>query len=185
MDEENNYYSIISENITDKEISNTKYKLVVATFNKKIFGANGTLHLGKPSNNTPKYNISAVLKSIANIAIAKINKKAISKAQIIKLRSESTIFCQIPEETKPLDCANPGCLFELTNDPCELKNLIFEKPHIAEKLWRRMNSYWKVLMPQIKRNQTDPIMNPVLYNDTYCTYLENGLCGRTYKLWTI
>lgn len=185
MDEKNNYYSIISEDITDKEQSNVKYKLLVGSFTKVHFGRSGTLHLGKPSENSPQYNISAVLQSTVNIAIGKINNKTLNKVQIIELRSQSTTSCLIPPDIKTMDCANPGCLFDLTNDPCELKNLIFEKPDIAEKLRTRMNSYWKVLMPQGVRNKTDPIMNPALYNGTYCTYLENGLCGRTYKLWSI
>lgn len=185
MDEKNNYYSIISEDITDKERPNVKYKLILATFNKVYFGQKGTFHLGKPSENSPEYNISAVLQSTVNIALKKTNRKTLDKAQIIELRSQSTTSCQIPPEKKPLDCRNPGCLFDLTKDPCELNNLIFEKPDIAEKLRMRMNSYWRVLMPQQVRNKTDPIMNPALYNSTYCTYLENGLCGRTYKLWSI
>lgn len=201
MDDSLNQYSIISEE------NNTTYKLIIGNqdiscnsiknlvyilqflgnFSRVFLGENATAHFPDPSldEETPPYNHSAVLKSLTNIAIGQLKETALTETTIAKLQKESTLRCDLPKRSTPLTCIKPKCLFDLKNDPCEVKNIIENQQGIAKNLKTKLDEYWKVLMPELPREDMDPLMNPVLYNGTYCTFLENWWCTRTKKIWTL
>ncbi|XP_064214439.1 arylsulfatase B isoform X2 [Tribolium castaneum] len=86
-------------------------------------------------------------------------------------------WCRAPDQTPILNCTK-GCLFDLDKDPCETTNIIESEPEIANQLYEKIAQFWKELVPQ-RNKDTDPKSDPIFYNNTWCTWLEDASCHKT------
>ncbi|XP_044260600.1 arylsulfatase B-like [Tribolium madens] len=94
--------------------------------------------------------------------------------------NETTVdlsWCRTPNQTPILNCTG-GCLFDLDKDPCETTNIIDSEPEIAKQLYEKIEKFWKELVPQ-RNKDTDPKSDPIFYNNTWCTWLEDAWCYKT------
>lgn len=106
-----------------------------------------------------------------NIAINSLNNTdALNATVILKNRHElDNNYCSESEKTSIL-CTG-FCLFDLYNDPCENQDLAREKPEIVEIMIKKLERYWNEMIPQ-QTAAIDLNSNPVYYNNTWYTWLE-------------
>ncbi|XP_022829572.1 arylsulfatase B [Spodoptera litura] len=86
-----------------------------------------------PTGRDGEYNVDLLYKSYAGVAINNITTLP-NKERIMSIRDASTIKCN---SAKPINECKPlkaPCLFDIQEDPCELKNLADEKPDILQAL---------------------------------------------------
>lgn len=74
-----------------------------------------------PDANKHHYNVSMVLNSTTSKMLSKLNK-TVSVKLITSLRKEARIDCG-KIETIPCKPLEASCLFDIEEDPCELRNL--------------------------------------------------------------
>lgn len=174
IDEVNNFWGLVA--------GNGRYKLLNFS-TREILGNKASTHIGESgrSNISPSYNISKILLSTTNQEISQLLGTTLTKDQILRLRNDADLAkCKRPENSQPLNCTNPLCLFDLDNDPCESKNLADENTNVVRQMTQRIEfHYRKKLVPQPPRQLYDPNSNPELYNYTYCTWLEPQNCPRS------
>ncbi|XP_017765619.1 PREDICTED: arylsulfatase B-like, partial [Eufriesea mexicana] len=76
------------------------------------------------SDSYPKYNASNTLHSLAGTAIANMLNFTLNPEQVIKLREQARIVCNVTMYPK---CLNK-CLFDIYSDPCETTDLSSKHP---------------------------------------------------------
>lgn len=102
------------------------------------------------------------------------NKLALNETFIKEIRSSLNIekFNETITNRTIIDCNN-WCLFDIFEDPCETTNIITEKPTIALELKTKLMELYGEIVPQ-KSFIKDPNANPILYNNTWFTWLESN-----------
>ncbi|XP_018576345.1 arylsulfatase B [Anoplophora glabripennis] len=98
-----------------------------------------------PSGRNYNYNISSLQASPAGVALKSLGKLA-SPKQIEQLRLQADVKCStLPSvECKPLQSP---CLFNILQDPCEIRNLAQEYPQILTNLENILTEYNKTAIP--------------------------------------
>lgn len=124
----------------------------------------------------PPYNLTAIFTSDVNSAVKNSLKISLTETQIKKLRSKTDLaWCR--NDDPVISCID-GCLFDLKNDPCETNNIINRYPKIAEILFKQIDKFYTEMIPQ-KIPVVDLRANPLNYNGTWCTWLDDELCVKT------
>lgn len=66
------------------------------------------------------------------------------------------------------------CLFDVKKDPCEMRNIIEQKPAIAKKLKSALNNYKVVKPVNFLSLSMDVFANPSLYNNIWIPWQDSG-----------
>ncbi|KAI4454939.1 arylsulfatase [Holotrichia oblita] len=147
-----------------------RYKYINGTiYNNTYDGYHGAIGRGKEN---PKYNISAVLQSHANVALAHLSFHRLTADGIVKTRKY--LQSRDCRQLLPTNLNCSPCLFDLWMDPCETKNIALEQPTILTNSIRRIDQFWKHLVPQ-QNKAVDPESNPVHYGNVWTTWLDTYL----------
>lgn len=147
---------------------------LVGTFNSgdddRYFGSSGR------GLEIPPYNVTSILDSYTNLALQTLNPRSITKETIAQLRAEADVsWCRTSDID--INCAK-GCLFDMHEDPCETTNIIELKDGVTKKLRERIEELSVGVVSQ-PRLAFDPKSDPVNYNNTWCTWLDDELCTKT------
>ncbi|XP_066257386.1 arylsulfatase J [Euwallacea similis] len=120
-----------------------------------------------PSGRDNTYNVSLIQESPAGRALKGIN--SLANAKIIKtLRAEATVICGDVEKIK----CNPvkaACLFNVTEDPCEYKNIADRFPDIVKELQSVLQKYNATAVPP-RNLPLDPRGNPKYWNYVFTNF---------------
>ncbi|KAF7285905.1 arylsulfatase B-like isoform X2 [Rhynchophorus ferrugineus] len=169
IDELEGYSAIISKG--------GRYKFLNGSYQAGIYdgaygetGRNGTV---------PPYNIQGIIRSPVNEAIKSLSKQQpLTPSRIIQIRQQLDIsHCNGKTRTRDSPCLRE-CLFDLWEDPCETENLNTTLPYVVKLLKQRLNSYINELVPE-RMYPVDLSSNPRFYNNTWCTWLDDGQCYKT------
>lgn len=105
-----------------------------------------------------------------------IGHQGITIPEINELRRITKITCKNiakPSIDSPFYCnatVSP-CLFDLSNDPCEMRNLAHERPHILARLQEKVDFYGKIA--KWPRNQPrDPRADPGHYGGIWTWWYD-------------
>lgn len=162
---------------------------------------NGTTYDGKydewlssKSNSSEENNIfgenyaQAVLSSDAGQALFKysfsniesegneIGYRGMTITEINELRRSSEITCngfERPAKDSPYYCnatVSP-CLFDLSTDPCEMRNLANERPDILAKLQDRVNYFGKIAK-EPRNKPSDPRSDPANFGGIWTWWYD-------------
>ena len=184
IDEVKNTSTIIGNNGRHKliqgEYDNMQYvwlKWDLGTFGHdyfdKYFGSSDHQTPG-----TPPYNHENVLESVTNQAITSVVDGTTTREKIDELRSQTDLsWCRDFNKTFDFKCTD-GCLFDLIDDPCETTNILEKEVEIREELKRKLEKYRLVLVPQ-RNKDFDLSSDPIFYNNTWCTWLDDDWCFKT------
>lgn len=135
-------------------------------YNNTYDGYHGAIGRGKEN---PKYNISAVLQSDVNVALAHLSFNRLTVDGIAKRRKH--LQSRDCRQFLPINLDCYPCLFDLWMDPCETRNIARDQPTILVNLMRRIDEFWKNLVPQ-QNKPVDPRSNPANYENVWTTWLD-------------
>lgn len=151
-----------------------RYKLMQGTYNHGVYDG----HYGDSGRDIfdPDYNAFEVLNSDVNKAIlaATNNEAPLTEAEILSIRSQFEIKPKSLQSTF-LGCSYMNdnyCLFDLENDPRELKDVKAGKPVEFELLRKALDKLKMELVPQTNNKTIDPASNPAHCNNTWFTWGE-------------
>ncbi|XP_039310041.1 arylsulfatase B [Solenopsis invicta] len=140
-----------------------------------------------PNENRPPYNPEKVLHSKAGIAIAhtiqrisgwkrldqihvnvkRSEKSILTSDKILQLRQQAEVYCNVSEQEKiSCDPLISPCLFNIKDDPCEMINIIEQKPLVAASLKKAALKYRITMIPP-SNIKVDPRANPKYWNNTW------------------
>lgn len=126
------------------------------------------------------YNISAVLCSRAGRAFGHLAASlpygidgSVRPEEMLLLRHQSTVRCNPapagPRTRSPCP-AGEACLFDLLSDPCETNNVAKKQVTISDQLFKALQYYRRLLVPQSNR-PFDPAANPARFNNTWSSWI--------------
>ncbi|KAJ3648882.1 hypothetical protein Zmor_020651 [Zophobas morio] len=156
-----------------------RYKFLQGTYNSGSYDH----HYGDGGRGpeVPPFSVSTILESSTYEAIRGLVTAPLTNDKVKELRAQTDLsWCRNDNETYPMDCRK-GCLFNLDEDPCEITNIIETEKEIEGKLRGRLDDFKKVMVPQ-PEEVFDEASNPIFYNNTWCTWLDDDLCFKTPKL---
>ncbi|XP_028050457.1 uncharacterized protein LOC105832676 [Monomorium pharaonis] len=143
-----------------------------------------------PDENRPSYDPEKVLYSKAGIAFAEtikqISKQKVNQLQvditresiltsnkILQLRQQAEVHCNVTEQEKiPCDPMIFPCLFNIKDDPCEMINIIEQKPFVAASLEMTLLKYRLTMVPPSNK-EMDFQANPIHWNNTWTYWQES------------
>ncbi|XP_032690585.1 arylsulfatase B-like [Odontomachus brunneus] len=163
------YEAII--NVTDENVM-YKYVRGQAPLTSNWVGDSGR----NPSEKQPPYLPATVLDSKAGAAIATVttsnNKSALIAQDILRLRQEATVHCNVMKENKARNCTwSKPCLFDLKRDPCEKINIIEQEPNVAKNLQEALNKYRSKMLPPNNKFK-DWEASPFWWNRTWVCWQD-------------
>ncbi|XP_032687353.1 arylsulfatase B-like [Odontomachus brunneus] len=127
----------------------------------------------------PQYLPETVLYSKAGVAIAEVtagdNNAILTSQKILELRQEAKVYCNVTEAEK-IQCHawSTPCLFDLERDPCEMINIIEQKPSVAEGLQQALDRHKLTMVPPNNKFFIDPRANPHKWNNTWDCWLDHN-----------
>ncbi|XP_044255571.1 arylsulfatase J isoform X1 [Tribolium madens] len=121
-----------------------------------------------PSGRDYTYNVSLVVNSPTGVALKSINMSLVPE-EITKLLNSSRIDCSMDKEPIPCKPLEETCLFNVIQDPCELRNLAKENPKIVMNLEEALNKYNNTAIPP-GNLPLDPRGNPKYWNYTWTNF---------------
>lgn len=155
--------------------SDGRFKLTRGSYENGIYDK----HQGDSGRNPedPPYNISAILSSDVNTAFLKLSQTTspLTERDIIHIRSELDIeqFAEITNDTLTCKLQHGYCLFDLFNDPYEMKDIQNEHPEIFIKLKEALDNYAYEVVPQTNQAEDLPACDPKNCNDTWFSWGES------------
>lgn len=99
---------------------------------------------------------------------------ALNATRIAELQKKSEVLCD-PTISKNQVLCDPykgPCLFNLADDPCELRNVAETYPKIVEKLLSILHEYNSTALPPLKR-EIHPQSNPRKWGNVWTTFMDN------------
>ncbi|XP_029177436.1 arylsulfatase B-like [Nylanderia fulva] len=100
---------------------------------------------------TPYIYTDIVLKSVVSESIARhLGDPVTQPSTMIQLRSEATVNCKPNKNYSFLTCNVTECLFDINNDPCEMKNIAEQYSRISRELDQFLEQYGRIIKRQIK-----------------------------------
>ncbi|KAK6642048.1 hypothetical protein RUM44_013771 [Polyplax serrata] len=129
-----------------------------------------------PTGRNPsyRYNIGGVLGSLANRVFLTV-QKPLTPHDIRQIREAATVTCGnqklLSTEARFSNC-NPlkhPCLFNITNDPCEMDNIADSFPDILKVMEERLIE-WNKTAVQPAVVETDPRGNPRNWGNTWTNF---------------
>ena len=84
-----------------------------------------------------------------------------------------SIRCNSPYNTEVKGCVpwQKACLFDLTDDPCEMNNIADTRPEILEFLQQKMEVYNVTAVPPVVA-KADPLSNPDRWHGWFVPWLD-------------
>lgn len=65
-----------------------------------------------------------------------------------------------------------SCLYNIKEDPCEMKDISLENPEIISRLQAQLETEMKRLVPRIRTIFRDSMAAPKLHNNSWATWLS-------------
>ena len=118
------------------------------------------------STNSPPYDPIKVLQSLAGVALEKV-KSNMTVARILQLRKQATLNCSTSANNTPCDTARGSCLFDLSEDPCEMNDLSAEQPRHLQDLTELLKNYTATVVPQSEKRYNLVLANPARFNNVW------------------
>lgn len=115
--------------------------------------------------------IEAVISSPAHQALKRQN--TLDPTKIVELRKNSKIHCN--EKDNPFTFCEPQlapCLFNIIDDPCEMKNLATVYPQTMREMQERLYNIVKYSTPARRIQYKDPRSNPIYHKGTWSPWVE-------------
>lgn len=143
----------------------------------------------------PAYDANGVLQSKAGIAIAGVitarqvmesrrrrnidevdTKRSqinmLTAQELIDLRRKAVVKCNVDEEDMvKCDPFKAPCLFDISNDPCEMVNIAESRPQTLALLERMLLKHRFNTVPPANA-ELDEMANPALYNGTWTNWRD-------------
>ena len=123
-------------------------------------GRQGTYKINKIFN-------SEVAKSISGMRGIKIPPKPRLEA----LRQQANIHCEKPRRASLCKPLQQACLFNITADPCEFNNLVFNYPDVVRTMERTLEMYKATEVPRGNK-PIDPRADPKFYDYTWTNWWD-------------
>lgn len=122
-----------------------------------------------PDGRQGKYDIDLIRKSPAGVSLSKIKRSA-SREVIEDLREKAKFDCA-KNETKEIICKPlvTPCLFNVREDPCEMKNLAAVYPEILQALVKVLQDYNATAVPP-GNLPLDPRGDPKFWEYTWTNF---------------
>jgi hypothetical protein len=121
----------------------------------------------------PPYNPKAVLQSSAGMALATV-KPLVSAANILQLRKKATVTCSESVNNTPCNLVKGPCLFDLSDDPCEMKDLSAEHPKEMKELTELLSNYTATLVPQLNQPYDPVNADPARFNNVWSPWIDSS-----------
>ncbi|XP_012275486.1 arylsulfatase B [Orussus abietinus] len=130
------------------------------------------------NRDVPLYNTTRVLRSAVSRSItAHLGGPVTQPSAMITLRQKATVQCYANAthfiRHNSGSCNETECLFDIVNDPCEIRNIAKEYPRMVTQLDLFLEKYGNVLMKQAKL-PIDWMANPRGKNNTWEPWLNPG-----------
>ncbi|XP_029052715.2 arylsulfatase B-like isoform X1 [Osmia bicornis bicornis] len=126
---------------------------------------------------TPPYTDIVLKSSVSQSITYHLGGPVTQPSTMMQLRREATVQCR-PNMTYYhrhifTTCNVTECLFDIVNDPCEMKNVADAYPRIARDLDLYLEHYGHILIRQIKL-PVDWLADPRRRNNTWEPWIHSG-----------
>lgn len=118
------------------------------------------------SSKNPPYSPEAVLKSLAGVALARVNS-TLTVANIHQLRKQATVTCSTSADNTNCDTVRGSCLFDLSVDPCEMNDLSTKYPEHVQELTELLKNYNSTLERQLNQPLNPVRADPARFNNIW------------------
>lgn len=133
----------------------------------------------------PSYADTILKSSVSETITYHLGGPVTQPSMIVRLRQEATVVCNANNDnfvkSSFTTCNITECLFDLMNDPCEMRNIAGQYSKISKDLDAILEKYGRVLVsqgrvsvdwradPRRMNNTWEPWMNPSLVPSYYAT----------------
>ncbi|GLV35650.1 uncharacterized protein CBL_01200 [Carabus blaptoides fortunei] len=123
-----------------------------------------------PSGRGIMYDTNLVLNSLAGKALASINMAA-TESQMKLLREQADVKCSVPKDETIVPCKplKAPCLFNVKEDPCEIRNLADKYPDLLRKLLDNI-AKWNATAVPPGNLPLDPRGDPRFWDNTWTNF---------------
>nr|AYW00827.1 glucosinolate sulfatase 1-2 [Plutella australiana] len=145
-----------------------RHKLVKGTIDESLskhYGADLRGIIGTPPDYKQKLRDSKAWESLETIGIP-------LDADVMADRDEAIITCGDVEPKPCSPSADSWCLYDIIEDPCELRDLSEELPQLAQILLYRLEQEEAKIIPRESQYIADPRSAPKYFNYTWDAYLS-------------
>lgn len=127
----------------------------------------------------PLYNTTRILKSAVSGSIsAHLGGPVTQPSAMISLRLQATVQCfanttyySHPIRNTFVTCNETECLFDIVNDPCEMRNIAKQYPNRVQHLDKLLEKYGQLLQKQMK-HPIQWLADPRRKNNTWEPWLS-------------
>ncbi|KAJ8727197.1 hypothetical protein PYW08_015594 [Mythimna loreyi] len=121
-----------------------------------------------PGGREGAYDFDLMYKSKSAEAIKTIAKLP-DQDKITSLREASTIKCDNSIPITPCKPLEAPCLFDISTDPCERRNMAEEKPEILQELLSELEKVNATAVPPINK-EVDPLADPKYWGRVFTNF---------------
>ncbi|XP_048481188.1 arylsulfatase B [Plutella xylostella] len=122
-----------------------------------------------PSGREGSYDVDAVYKSPAGVALQKGGYMPDREA-VLALRDQATVSCKNATSVPCLPLQAP-CLFNIQEDPCEMRNLAKEFPEVLEMMLSRLEVFNRTAIPP-SNLPLDKAGDPKYWGRVYTNFVD-------------